>query len=109
VPHESMTPLRAYLDLSAMFTTFATEYVKSNTGITAGFEVSNELLDTFQSFLAGRNVSPGVSEWSREREWIRSRLQQDILNQAVGVDKGDEVEMKRDVQVRRALLELGVL
>jgi len=109
VPRESMTRLRAYLDLSALFMTFATEYVKSNTGITAGFEVSNELLDKFQSFLSGRNVSPGVNEWSREREWIRSRLQQDILNQAVGVDKGDEVEMKRDVQVKRALLELGVL
>ncbi|MEP7367443.1 MAG: S41 family peptidase [Acidobacteriota bacterium] len=109
VTPEPATRLRAFLDLSAMFTTFATEYVKSNNGITAGFEVSNELLDKFQAFLADRKVSPGVNEWSREREWIRSRLQQDILNQAVGVDKGDEVEMQRDVQVKRALIELGVL
>ena len=106
---EGMSRLRAFLDLSAMFTTFATEYVKSNNGITAAFEVSNELLDRFQAFLADRKVSPSLNEWSRDREWIRSRLQQDILNQAVGVDKGDEVEMKRDVQVKRAMLELGVL
>jgi carboxyl-terminal processing protease len=109
VQREAATRLRAFLDLSAVFTTFATEFVKSTAGINESFEVSNELLDRFQAFLAERNVSPGVNEWSREREWIRSRLQQDILNQAVGVDKGDEVEMKRDVQVKRALLELGVL
>lgn len=109
VQREVPTRLRAFLDLSAVFTTFATEFVKSTPGITGSFEVSNELLDRFQAFLAARNVSPGVNEWSREREWIRSRLRQDILNQAVGVDKGDEVEMNRDVQVKRALLELGVL
>jgi len=106
---EAPTRLRGFLDLSALFTTFATEYVKENTGIPAGFEVSNELLDRFQAFLAERKIMPGVNEWSRDREWIRSRLQQDILNQSVGVDKGDEVEMKRDAQVKRALLELGVL
>lgn len=109
VQPEHPTRLRAFLDVSGLFTTFATEFVKSTPGITAGFDVSNELLDRFQGFLADRKVTPGVSEWSRDREWIRSRLKQDILNQAVGVAQGDEVEMQRDAQVKRALLELGVL
>jgi len=109
VQREAMTRLRAFLDVSALFTTFATQYVQSHNDITAEFTVSNALLDEFQGFLSTRQVMPGVAEWSREREWIRSRLQQDILNQAVGVDKGDEVEIQRDQQVKRALLELGVL
>lgn len=106
---EHPTRLRAFLDVSGLFTTFATEFVKSAPGLSPEFDVSNELLDRFQGFLADRKVTPGLSEWSREREWIRSRLRQDILNQAVGVEAGDEVEMQRDAQVKRALLELGVL
>lgn len=109
VERESVTRLRAFLDVSGLFTTFATQYVQSHNDITAGFTVSNDLLDEFQGFLSKRQVMPGVAEWSRDREWIRSRLQQDILNQAVGVETGDEVEIQRDQQVKRALLELGVL
>jgi hypothetical protein len=35
-------------------------------------------------------------------------LKQEILTQAVSVEKGDEVEMRRDPVVRRALALLGM-
>jgi hypothetical protein len=37
-----------------------------------------------------------LAEWSRERDWIQNRLKQEILNQGIGVAKGDEVELERD-------------
>ena len=41
------------------------------------------------------------------RQWhITSRLKQEILNQSVGVDAGDELEVERDPVVRRALAVL---
>jgi carboxyl-terminal processing protease len=43
-----------------------------------------------------------VAEWLREREWVQSRLKQEIFNQALGVAKGDEVEAQRDPAVRAA-------
>jgi carboxyl-terminal processing protease len=103
VPQEAPSRLRIVLEATASFTSFATEAVRKLRPSSAQFEVPASLLDEFQAYLAQRNIQPSVSEWSADREWIRSRLKQEIFNQAFGVEKGDEVEMRRDPQVRRAL------
>jgi carboxyl-terminal processing protease len=99
---EHVTRLRAALDITASFTSFATDFVRRTPGIDPSFTVSNTLLDDFQLYLSERRIRPGVSEWSVDREWIRSRLHQEIFNLALGVEKGDEIELRRDPQVRRA-------
>ena len=100
---ESQTPLRAVLDASASFTSFATEYVRKTSTDWTKFDVTPALLDEFQAFLSGRNILPSITMWSQETNWIRSRLKQEILNQAVGVARGDEVEAERDPQILSAL------
>jgi len=97
-----MTRLRAVLDASGSFTNFATEFVHSHT-VAEDFEVTPALLDDFQVFLSQRAIEPSVNEWSTEREFIQSRLKTEIFNQALGVEKGDEVEAHRDPQIRKAL------
>jgi carboxyl-terminal processing protease len=67
------------------------------------FEVTPAILDEFQSMLSSRNIRPGLAEWSRERDWIQNRLKQEILNQGLGVAKGDEVELERDPVALAAL------
>ena len=103
VAPEPPSRLRMVLEATASFTSFATEAIRKQAPIPADFEVSSALLDEFQTYLAQRGIQPGVGEWSVEREWIRSRLKQEIFNQAFGVEKGDEVEIRRDPQVRRAI------
>jgi carboxyl-terminal processing protease len=103
VAPEAMTRLRAVLEATATFPTFATEFIQRNPTVSSDFDVSNQLLDELQVFLSARNIRPGLAEWSNEREWIRSRLKQEIFNQALGVAKGDEVEAKRDPVTRRAV------
>jgi carboxyl-terminal processing protease len=100
---ESMTRLRAVLDASASFTSFATEYLGKSGPITEKFEVTSGLLDDFQVTLAQRNIQPGIAEWSHDREWIRQRLKQEIFNQSLGVEKGDEIEAQIDPQVQAAV------
>jgi len=97
-----MTRLRAALDASGSFTTYATSYLSGHK-VTEDFEITGELLDDFQSFLAQRGIQPGVSEWSMEREFVRNRLKTEIFNQAFGVEKGDEVEAQRDPVILQAL------
>jgi len=97
-----MTRLRAVLDASGLFTTYATEYVHSH-AVTPDFEVTSAVLDDFQVFLSQRNIQPGVAEWSGAREFIENRLKTEIFNQALGVEKGDEVEVRRDPQILKAL------
>jgi carboxyl-terminal processing protease len=100
---EAMTPLRGVLEATGTFPTFATGFLQRNSPITPDWEVSNQLLDDLQVFLSQRNIRPGLGDWSKEREWIRNRLRQEIFNQALGVEKGDEVEAKRDPMMIRAV------
>lgn len=104
---ENPTRLRAFLDSSGVLVNFATEYIAKGHKITADFKVSDSLLDDLQLYLSERNVRPSLAEWSADREWIRNRVQQELFNQALGVEKGDEVEMQRDPVVLQALRAMG--
>jgi carboxyl-terminal processing protease len=82
---------------------FAQKHVSEKPNVPEDFEVTPELLDEFQHFLSQRQIRPSLSEWSANREYLRSRLKTEIFNLAFGVDKGDEVEAQRDPQVQAAI------
>ncbi len=103
-----MTRLRAALDATASFTSFATELLKNGAKVDESFEVSDRMMDDFQVYMSERNIRPGVSEWSVDRPWMRSRLKQELFNLALGVEKGDEVELRMDPQVAAAGAGLGL-
>jgi carboxyl-terminal processing protease len=102
---EPPTRLRVALDASGIVTSFATEYIQKHE-TKPDFEVSPALLEEFEVYAAQRNIQPSVAEWSQERNWVQSRLKQEIFNQALGVAKGDEVEAQRDPMVRAAIERL---
>jgi carboxyl-terminal processing protease len=104
---EAPTRLRAVLEGSGLFTTFAIEYFKKHPDVPKDFEVSGALLDDFQLFLSQRNIQPGIGDWSRDRDIIRNRLKAEIFNQAFGVEKGDEVEAQKDALIEKALEVIG--
>ncbi|MBY0502498.1 MAG: PDZ domain-containing protein [Bryobacteraceae bacterium] len=99
---EAQTRLRIALDASGSFTTFATEFTRREK-VTPAFDVSSALLDTFRGWLSERRIQPGLTEWLNDVVWIRNRLRQEILNQGVSVERGDEVELARDPLMNRAL------
>ena len=104
---EPLSRLRAVLEGSSSFTTFAIDYVKRSPKISPDFEVSSALLDEFQVFLSERSIQPSVGDWSKDRAFIRSRLKTEIFNQAFGIEKGDEVEAERDTCIQKALDVIG--
>src|SRR6185312_6811682 len=93
---------QSVLDASGSFTTFATEYIGEHK-ITDGWEVPQAAMDQFQLWLGERQIQPSLREWLANRDFIQSRLKEDIYNLALGVAKGDEVQAQRDPQVRQAL------
>lgn len=103
VSPEGLTPFRAALEGSSSFLQFAQDYVSQHRKLPADFQVSNELLDEFQQFLSARQIRPALAEWSANREWIRIRVQTEIYNLAFGVERGDEIDARRDQQIQRAL------
>ena len=104
---EPPSRLRIVLDASGVMTSFATDYTQKNK-ITDRFEVTPSILEDFQIYASDRNIQPGVAEWAAVRAWLQSRLKQEIFNQALGVAKGDEVEVQRDPLVRAALEALRI-
>jgi carboxyl-terminal processing protease len=98
--------LRQVLDASGSFTSFATDFLHANK-IGEDFEVQPQLLDQFQEYLSAHDIRPGVTEWAVEQNFIVNRLKTEILNQAFGVAKGDEVEAQRDPVIQKALDVMG--
>ncbi len=112
-PDHATTPagqsrLRVVLDASGSFPSFATEFLRGGTKVDGTFEVPPAVMDRFQAWCSERNIRPGVNQWFTEAGWIRRRLKQEIFNQALGVAKGDEVELNDDPVVLKALDVLGV-
>jgi len=105
---EAPTRFRVVLEASGSFPQFATEWLGRNRAqASREMPITPALLDEFQLWLSRRNIRPGIREWTAERVYVTSRLKQEILNQSVGVDAGDELEVERDPVVRRALGLLG--
>jgi hypothetical protein len=101
---QGVTRFQAVLEASASFHTFATEWLRENRAAAKpGMEVTPQMIDEFQVFLSRRNIRPNLSEWIAERRYIASRLKQEILNLAVNVAAGDEVEAQQDPAVLRAI------
>jgi carboxyl-terminal processing protease len=94
--------LRAALEMSGSFPSFATNYIQTHPGITDQWTPTPAVLDEFRALLSQRRIQPGVAEWTGELDWVRWRLQQEIYNQALGVEKGDVVELRQDPQVQAA-------
>jgi carboxyl-terminal processing protease len=107
VDPEGVSRLRAALEASGSFTTFAIDYVRQHPGVKQDFELEPALLEEFRVFVSQRRIQPGIGEWSGERAFIRNRLKTEIFNQAFGVEKGDEVEAQRDPVIVKALEVIG--
>jgi len=102
VEAQGYSRLRTALEASGSFPTFATEFLRNNK-IDDKFEVTGKILDQFQAWLYERQIQPSFAEWSRETDDIRARLKTEIFNQALGVEKGDEIDAQRDIVVQKAL------
>jgi hypothetical protein len=90
--------------MSAAFPAFATEWLaRHRNEVTPEFVVAPALIDEFQLWLSRRNIRPAISEWIAEQPFVRRRLRQEILNLSLGVQAGDEVELRADPVVLRAM------
>ncbi len=93
-----------YLEASASYAGFATDWLSGHRAdASREMEITPALLDDFQLWLSRRNIRPVLAEWTAERQTIRRRLKQEILNQAISVESGDEVELRADPVVVRAI------
>jgi hypothetical protein len=65
------------------------------------------LIDEFEAYVATLGIQPGPAEWASQGEFLRNRIKTEIFNQALGVQRGDQVELQRDPPILKALEILG--
>lgn len=107
VYREGASRFRQVLEGSGAFPSFAGEWIQTHRDqVKAGMQLNPAVLDEFQLFLSQRSIRPSLSEWTSERDFISSRLQQEIFNLVLGVAVGDEIEFRRDPVVRKALEQI---
>ena len=96
------------LDASGSLTSFAGEYLRTHPvgAIGDDGQVTSAMLDELKVFLSERSIQPPVADWLTYRDWIASRLQQEILTLKFGVARGDEIELQRDPAIQIALRKL---
>jgi len=97
------TPFQFAMKASDSFLDFAKVYVLDGRAIDEGFNPSSEMLDEFQLFLSQRGIRVTLAEWTSALEFIRTHLQQEIFNLTLGVEKGDQVELRSDPTVLAAI------
>jgi carboxyl-terminal processing protease len=97
--------LQMVLDASGSLTSFAGEYLRTHT-VDDDAPVAPQTLDELKVFLSERSIQPPVADWLSNRDWIASRLQQEILTLKFGVARGDEIEMQRDAVIQTAIRKL---
>lgn len=102
----SQTQLQIELDAAGLFTSFASEYRRDHR-VEENPEITTDMLDAFQAFVAARRVQPGLDERGASRQWIEDRLRQELITLEFGVTKGDELEIRRDAVVERATRRLA--
>ena len=101
----SQSRLQIALEASGSLTSFAGEYLRTlATGDDA--QITSEMLDELKVFLSERSIQPSVADWLSHRDWIASRLRQEIVNLKFGVARGDEIEIQRDPVIQAALKKL---
>ncbi len=54
-------------------------------------------------YLFARSIQPTLAEWSSEKNWVITRVREEIVTQARGVATGEELQAKHDPQVQAAL------
>jgi hypothetical protein len=97
------------LDASGSLTSFAGEYLRTHRVADDGSVSSamiSSAMDELKVFLSEHSIQPPVADWLSNRDWIASRLQQEILTLKFGVARGDEIELQRDPAVQTAVRKL---
>jgi carboxyl-terminal processing protease len=103
---ERLDRLRSVLLASGSFTNFATEFLRA-TKVTADFEITPEILEQFRAYVNARRIQPSLSEWISVGDFVSNHLLAAIFDQSLGVEKGDQIEARRDPVIQRAILEIG--
>jgi len=82
---------------------FTRYFLGSKPTITHSFEVDDNVLREFRSFLSKHNVKYTEAEYDENLDWIKRKIKQEVFMSAYGTQEGDKVLLAADPQVQKAI------
>jgi carboxyl-terminal processing protease len=82
-------------------------YVGKNRQLSAAFEVDEEVLLEFRTYLAGRKIPFTESEITENLVWIKFKIEQEVLAWSMGAEQGMKILIENDPQVLSAVDHLA--
>src|SRR5215470_1874919 len=82
---------------------FTRYFLGSKPTITHSFEVDDNVLREFRSFLSKHNVKYTEADYDENLDWIKRKIKQEVFMSAYGTQEGDKVLLAADPQVQKAI------
>lgn len=103
IPGRVLDPWATFLDRHGAFTDFASQYLTYHPSVGKSFEANAHVLSEFRNFLSSEGVRVPLVYWVRDQNYLKLRIKEDIFNLLYGLKAGNEVKIKGDPQVQKAL------
>jgi carboxyl-terminal processing protease len=82
---------------------FTRYYLGTKPSITHAFEVDDNILREFRSYLSKHNVKYTEADYDENLDWIKRKIKQEVFMSAYGTQEGDKVLLAADPQVQKAI------
>jgi len=92
-----------FLNEHGMFTDFASQYITYHENLKRTFEPDKDAMTEFRNFLSSRRIRVPLMYWVKDQDYLKLRIRMEVLSLIFGLKAGNEVEIKGDPQVRKAL------
>ena len=103
IPGRRIDPWLAFLNQRGAFTNFASQYLAYHTEAGKSFQPGADVLSEFRNFLSSLRVRAPLQYWVQDQDYLKLRIKAEVFNLLFGLAAGNEVEIKDDPQVQKAL------
>jgi len=95
-------PWLAFVMQRGYLTSYAESYLTTHGRFTEPFEITTGMLDDLKSDLERNGVRVPDEYWSKDQDYLKMRLKVELTNLIYGLERGDELATKGDVQAQDA-------
>ena len=103
IPARKLDPWVMFLNQRGAFTDFASQYLTFHPGTNRSFEADHHVLQEFRNFLSSQRVRIPLQYWVQDEDYLKLRIKEEVYNLVFGLKAGNEVKIKGDPQVQKAL------
>lgn len=103
IPGRRLDPWITFLNEHGVFTDFASQYLTYHPNVGKSFDPDAHVLSEFRNFLSSARVRVPLPYWVQDQDYLKLRIKTEVFNLLFGLTAGNEVEIKGDPQVQKAL------